>query len=352
MRPNWVHGQHPPACTCAACARNQRSKGYAPRKSSRSRRSRVKDQLGNEERIQQECEVYIDGLCKKFSIRVPILVIDDTMYNPGACGEAGKLVIRVQRRFILAANRQNREAVLRHELAHISVHNTLGDVEIHGPEFKRELNRLGGDRITGNAGQNGEVAISPVRQVIGAAVIGLVLLVLLQGWFVPLLPDWLAQPIAPILASIADFVWAAYWQWPVWTALSSILLGFAVVGIMKGVDSAVILFMLCALAASFVTTLMVSVPWAHGEGLPAWAAPWLIPLGIPPVAPDNWNGIIRVMAVIGSAVGGLLATGMIICVPLWLLSSLWRTILRLFSRKATKDGIVPAAKYWRGRQIE
>ena len=147
IRGNWIHGQHPPACTCADCARNRRIGGGPT--SARPARPRGGE---HEERIHRECEAYIAGMCRRFNIRVPIFILDDTMYNPGACGEAGKFAIRMQRHFTLTANRANREAVLRHELAHISVHNTLGDVEPHGPEFQRELARLGGDRMTGNVG--------------------------------------------------------------------------------------------------------------------------------------------------------------------------------------------------------
>ena len=143
MRPNWVHGQHPPTCTCTACVRNRRNGGRARGKSSRPRRSSAKGR-GREERIHQECEAYSTKLCNQFNIRHPLLIFDDNLQNPGACGEAGQSTIWVQRDYFLREGRGERERVLRHELAHIAVHNTpgMGDVEAHGPEFEAELHRI------------------------------------------------------------------------------------------------------------------------------------------------------------------------------------------------------------------
>lgn len=362
MRGNWTHGQHPPACTCVQCQNRSRGQEAVQRSQSGGR---------NEASIQRGCETYIAGMCKKFNIRQPLLVIDDTMYNPGACGEAGKLVIRVQRHFILTANRQNREAVLRHELAHIAVHNTpgLGDVEAHGPEFKRELDRLGGDRMTGSLGSVGSAGtirtpLPPVaegnegaadgptiRQVLGVIIILLAASVLFQGWFMPVLPDWLAQYIAPVLVPAADFVWTAYWQWPVWTILAGAVLVLVVTGLVAGVEKAAVLFMFYGALGLFVVSLIVSISWVSGDGLLPWAASVLVPLGVPLVAPDNWIGFTRVMVVIGSVVGTFLVAGIVAYASAWVLDLLWRAISWPFSRGAAKDGTAPTAKYWRGGRI-
>lgn len=226
MRPNWHHGQHPPACTCVDCERNRRA-GGGP---TSARQPQPKG--GNQEaRVYRECEAYIAKVCRHFNIRVPLLIIDDRLQNPGACGEAGQSTVWVQRRFILAASRQDREAVLRHELAHIAVHNTpgLGDVEAHGPEFRRELVRLGGDRMTGQvqpvsiapAGDSEEVGSRFFRYTLGLAILGFLAFVMLRGWVMPMLPDWLVGYVAPV----DDFIRMAYFRWPIWTVVSGWVLG-------------------------------------------------------------------------------------------------------------------------------
>ncbi len=223
MRPNWHHGQHPPACTCADCERNRRVGGGPI--------SAIPQEPGGgqkEIRIHRECEAYIARVCRRFSIHIPIFILSDTMQNPGACGEAGKLVVRMQRHFTLNASRQDREAVIRHELAHISVHNTLGDVEPHGPEFQRELNRLGGDRMSGRV-VNVEDAESTVstfvhlRRTLGVIILGFLAFVFFQSWLFQVLPDWLTA----YLAIVTHFLGIIYLKWPLWTAMSGLTLGVA-----------------------------------------------------------------------------------------------------------------------------
>ena len=222
MRPNWHHGQHPPACTCADCERNRRV-GGGPTSALPPSPPGGRD----EARIHRECEVYIARVCQRFGIRVPLFVLDDTMYNPGACGEAGNFVVRMQRHFTLTASRQDREAVIRHELAHISVHNTLGNVEAHGPEFRRELARLGGDRRSGrtatetNAGGGEDGGGAAGARLIGLVTLGLLAFVMLYDSLLPVLPGWSMQFLVPA----ADFVQAAYSRWPTWTILAGIGLG-------------------------------------------------------------------------------------------------------------------------------
>ena len=146
MRPNWVHGQHPPACTCVGCVRRRSSKvrGRVQGVFAKMRRAFADGKQRRERNVKRECEAYLDELCGRFGIRQALLVFDDTMQNPGACGEAGQSTIWVQRNFVLRADRRRREEVLRHELAHISLHNTpgMGDFPAHGAEFKAELARL------------------------------------------------------------------------------------------------------------------------------------------------------------------------------------------------------------------
>ena len=205
MRPNWVD-QHPSACTCTACDRNRRSSGNRVRgKSSRPRRSTAKQ--GHEERIHRECEVYLEKLCRQFNVRQPLLIFDDNLQNPGACGEAGQSTIWVQRGYFLRENRGERERVLRHELAHISVHNTPGmrDAEAHGPEFKREVARLGGDSAIG--------AMTWYGYFMAGAVLwgGLLAGIGAHGWaYGDGLPLWLVSELAPLgIPQVAPNGWAS-----------------------------------------------------------------------------------------------------------------------------------------------
>lgn len=221
MRPNWHHGQHPPACTCADCERNRRV-GGGPASAIPSLPKGGQQEV----RIHRECEAYIAGVCRKFNIHVPIFILDDTMYNPGACGEAGKFTVRMQRDFTLNASRQDREAVIRHELAHISVHNTLGNVEPHGLEFQRELTRLGGDRMSGAAVSVGSAneaddGGTAGARLIGFAIMGFLASAMLYEPLSSMIPGW----SMPFVLPVADFVQAVYSRWPAWTILSGIGLG-------------------------------------------------------------------------------------------------------------------------------
>ena len=94
--------------------------------------------------MRRECEGYVAELCRKYDIRRPFLFFDDRLQNPGACGEAGQSTIWVKRDYFLRVDRCERERVIRHELAHISVHNTPGwdNAPAHGAEFAAELTRL------------------------------------------------------------------------------------------------------------------------------------------------------------------------------------------------------------------
>lgn len=310
----------------------------------------MKDQ--HEANIHRECEAYIDWMCARFNIRVPILVLDDTMYNPGACGEVGKFVIRIQRQFALTASQARREAVLRHELAHISVHNTLGDVEPHGSEFQRELARLGGDQITANTESVetvGETAHGPnILQVLGVIIVLFAALVILQGWILSVLPDSLAKYLAPVLAPVADFVWATYWQWPGWTIASGVVFVVAVMGMVGGVEGVINLLFGATLMGCLVAVILAT-QWTFGDGLSPWAASRASLIGIPMVAPENIGGFARAMVIVGSVVGWLLVVGIGTMVSLCVLSLFCRTTPQ---PDRPKVGAALVAKYWRGRRMD
>ena len=128
-----------------------------------------------EEQIHLECMAYLDSRCAKFGIRDCLLVFDDRLQNPGACGEAGQSTIWIQRNSAVTATRPDREAVLRRELAHIAVHNNpaLGNVETRGPEFEAELARISSteSRISSSSGLGWDV-LFVILVGIAAAVIG------------------------------------------------------------------------------------------------------------------------------------------------------------------------------------
>ena len=179
MRPNWSHGRHPPACTCDACDRNRRSGINTRQELSRG--------SGREERIHEECEAYLAKLCAKFGVRVPLLVFDDNLENPGACGEAGQSTVWIQRHFALTANKGLLEAVLRHELAHISINGNpaIRDVATHGPEFEAELDRISEGRVPPVLPTALPMKpITPVRDEVGwfKGTIGFLAVIALVGW--------------------------------------------------------------------------------------------------------------------------------------------------------------------------
>lgn len=89
-------------------------------------------------------EAYLSQLCRGLGIRLPILILTDEMQNPGACGEAGQSTIWLQRQATLTREWSAVQATIRHEVAHILVHNTpgMGEAPAHGTEFYAALERV------------------------------------------------------------------------------------------------------------------------------------------------------------------------------------------------------------------
>ena len=89
-------------------------------------------------------EDYIALLCGRLGVRTPFLVLSDEMDNPGACGEAGRVMIRLQRQATLTREWSAVQATIRHEVAHIVVHNTpgMGEAPAHGVEFDAAMERV------------------------------------------------------------------------------------------------------------------------------------------------------------------------------------------------------------------
>ena len=141
MRPNWIHGRHPPACTCVACSRKRVSRPGMLRRFWRFVSSGAERR---EEKMRIEREAYVAALCHKYDIRRPLLYFEDQMANPGACGEAGGHLVRLKRDYFLKVGLQERQRIIRHELAHISVQNAPGweNAAAHGSEFGAELARI------------------------------------------------------------------------------------------------------------------------------------------------------------------------------------------------------------------
>ena len=86
-------------------------------------------------------ESYLSLLCAKLEIKTPFLFFADDMVNAGACGEAGQSTIWLHRQSTLTRDWLDVQRTIRHEVAHIVVHNTPGmeDAPAHGAEFDAVL---------------------------------------------------------------------------------------------------------------------------------------------------------------------------------------------------------------------
>ncbi len=86
-------------------------------------------------------ESYLLLLCAKLEIKTPFLFFADEMQNSQACGEAGQSTIWLQKSYTLTKNWSDVQRTIRHEVAHILVHNTpgMGKVPAHGVEFDAAL---------------------------------------------------------------------------------------------------------------------------------------------------------------------------------------------------------------------
>ena len=85
----------------------------------------------------ENVESYLLLLCAKLGIKMPFLFYADDMVNAGACGEAGQSTIWLHRQSTLTKDWPDVQAIIRHEVAHIVVHNTpgMGNATAHGAEF-------------------------------------------------------------------------------------------------------------------------------------------------------------------------------------------------------------------------
>ena len=113
---------HPPACTCVKCLRAVRIPIEEPARFSK-------------------CESYLGLVCATLDIKKPFLFFNDALQNSGACGEAGQTTIWLQKQHVLKSNWADIEDTIRHEVAHIVVHNgPEGDeAPAHGREFQSAL---------------------------------------------------------------------------------------------------------------------------------------------------------------------------------------------------------------------
>ena len=94
----------------------------------------------NEARL-ASAEDYLSLLCAKLEIKTPLLVFADDMVNLGACGDAGQGIIWLHKQSTLTRDWSDVQRTIRHEVAHIIVHNTpgMGEVPAHGAEFDAAL---------------------------------------------------------------------------------------------------------------------------------------------------------------------------------------------------------------------
>ena len=94
-----------------------------------------------EEKRLEMAEDYLLLLCSKLRIKTPLLVLSDEMDNEGACGEAGQSTIWLHRQSTLTRDWPSVQRWIRHEVAHILVHNTpgMGEAPAHGAEFDATL---------------------------------------------------------------------------------------------------------------------------------------------------------------------------------------------------------------------
>ena len=93
----------------------------------------------------ERAENYLAALCEHLEVKKPLLLFSEEMQNEGACGEAGRVTIRLHTPFVLNRDWIDVLRTVRHELAHIVVSNTpgMGEVPAHGAEFESALIRVG-----------------------------------------------------------------------------------------------------------------------------------------------------------------------------------------------------------------
>ena len=167
------------------------------------------------------------------------------------------------------------------------------------------------------------------------------------------LPDAVLWAVAPILRAVLDVLaplgLAAF---PV--AVGAVLLAGVV--LLLGPARA-----LAKLGGAALLVLFIAVPvavggaaagWAWGDGLPAWAAWGLVPLGVPAAAPASWSGWALGLSVAVAVMG--------ITLLVWLSPLL----LAVAMTKLLPSGPAPAAsetapplaaapaKFWWGRRID
>ena len=94
----------------------------------------------------ERAENYLAALCNELGIKKPLLLFSDEMQNEGACGEAGRVSIRLHTPSMLNGDWSDVMRTIRHEVAHIVVHNTpgMGEAPAHGVEFETALIRVSG----------------------------------------------------------------------------------------------------------------------------------------------------------------------------------------------------------------
>lgn len=94
----------------------------------------------NEARL-ASAEDYLSLLCAKLEIKTHLLVLADDMVNVGACGDAGQGTSGLHMQSTLTRDWSDVQRTIRHEVAHITVHNRpgMGEVPAHGAEFDAAL---------------------------------------------------------------------------------------------------------------------------------------------------------------------------------------------------------------------
>ena len=94
-----------------------------------------------EEKRIEMVEDYLLVLCNKLGIKTPFLFFADEIQNEGACGEAGQSTIWLHRESMLTRDWPSVQRWIRHEVAHILVHNTpeWREAPAHGAEFDAAL---------------------------------------------------------------------------------------------------------------------------------------------------------------------------------------------------------------------
>ena len=119
---------HPPACTCVECVRT------------RTVRRTARLAIEEPSRL-RNCESYLASVCSTLRIKKPLLLFNDALQNPGACGEAGQTTIWLHKQHVLKSNWTDVQDTIDHEVAHIVVHNGSkgNEAPAHGLAFKTAL---------------------------------------------------------------------------------------------------------------------------------------------------------------------------------------------------------------------